>query len=775
LKRFFRFLGRLFVLLVVLAAVTIVYLNVRGFPPWLKQVVVDQLSRYGYAMQFGSIRLDLVRGAVATDAVLADAKEPEQVLATIDEVQLLWSWRRLVAKQNPLDAIRIANATLSVPTPSDEVGPSQFTALQAYATVKFEDDGAIQIDQLTGVYCGIALHVTGRVKPRAATPGEAMTKPGAGKSQFSFVTKALRELNSLGITAPPQLDLDFDLDLARPLDGRVKARLRGADFGYRNLHIDSAVVNVEMHDGAITIPQFLVTLANGEVSLHGRYDVGMGGFDLHFASTIDPTALAPALPRNVADELRELRVSESPKIGAHYVLSPETGSLPLLTGTVDTGALEFRSVAFHAIHFAFENQGPEVKVSDAKIVTAEGQLTGHGQYHIESSDFSYELDSTLDPRKLLPIMTPIMRQIVEPSWFDRPPHIVASVSGDFVDPDAFAYDAQLSARQCSYRGVRLKSAEAKLRLRHSKLDVQDLVLAREEGELRGTLLADFNNHQVNFDLETTANPTEMAPLLGPKAGQVMSPYRFGPRTSAKMRGMVDLDVQANSAWTAEVANDDFSYWRFTADHATANLVFTNNTLQINNFASDFYGGKLRGRAGFVFSGPDVSYDFDFSAERTDAQAVLSALENLQSKVTGLLSGQATISGHGSDLGSLTGRGQLEVTDGVLWQAPVFGIFSEILGNTKATSVKATFTIANKVVSTDDMRAAAGAFTAEARGQVGFDGKLDFRVDAQFLRAWPGIGWISPIIGKLLEYKVGGTIGEPKYRAVNLPKELLPNK
>ena len=770
-----KFLARLFVFVVLLSAASIVYLNLRGFPPFLKQFVIDELSRYGYAMRFGTIRLDLLRGVVATDAVFADAKEPDQALATVDEVQLLWSWRRLVRRQNALEAIRIANATVSIPTPADEVGPSQFTALQAYATLKFEDDGTIQIDQLTGVYCGIALHVTGRVKPRAATPGERVKKAEAPKSRFTFVTKALRELNSLRITASPQLDVNFDLDLARPLEGTVKARLRGTDFGCRNVHLDSAAVDVEMHEGAITIPQCLLTMASGEISLHGRYDLAMGEFDLQFTSTIDPTALTPALPRNVAEKLRELRVAEGPKITARYVLSPETGSLPLLSGTVDTGRLEIRNVPFQSVRFAFENQGPEVKVSDVVIVTEEGQLTGTGQYHIESSDFSYQFDSTLNPRNLLPLMTPVMRQIVEPSWFDQPPHIVASVSGDFVDPDAFAYDAQVTARQCSYRGVRLKSATARLQLRHSRLDVQDLVLARSDGELRGTLLADFNNHQVHFDFETTANPTEMAPLLGPKAGQTMSSYRFGPRTSAKARGMVDLDEQANSAWTAEVANDDFSYWRFTSDHATANLVFTNNTLQINDFDGDLYGGKLRGHGVLTFSGSATSYHFEFSAERTDAQAVLSALENNPSKVTGILTGKTTLDGKGSELASLTGNGQLEVTEGILWEAPLFGIFSQILGNTKATSVRATFTIADEAVHTDDMEVAAGAFTAQARGQLGFDGKLDFVVQAQFLRAWPGINIISAILGQILEYKVGGTVAKPSYRPIHLPKELLPNK
>jgi hypothetical protein len=74
-----------------------------------------------------------------------------------------------------------------------------------------------------------------------------------------------------------------------------------------------------------------------------------------------------------------------------------------------------------------------------------------------------------------------------------------------------------------------------------------------------------------------------------------------------------------------------------------------------------------------------------------------------------------------------------------------------------------------------MEISAGAFTAKSRGQLGFDGKMDFRVQAQFLRAWPGINIVSKFLEVLLEYKVGGTIGDPKYRPVNFPKELLPSK
>jgi len=183
---------------------------------------------------------------------------------------------------------------------------------------------------------------------------------------------------------------------------------------------------------------------------------------------------------------------------------------------------------------------------------------------------------------------------------------------------------------------------------------------------------------------------------------VMHPYRFGPRTQATTRGMIDFVNPTNTAWMAQVANDGFSYWKFTADRAQANLIFTNNILRISDFDADFYGGKLRGQAVFALTN-SVDYRFDFNAERCDVQAMLTAVHpEKKSRVTGTLSGRMNLSGQGSDLGTLRGNGNLEITDGVLWEAPLFGIFSQILGNTKATNAKATFTIADQAVVTDDL-------------------------------------------------------------------------
>jgi hypothetical protein len=767
-----KLLGVLLGLLLAAAIFCLAYLYLAGFPEFLKNFIVQQVNERGVAFQFQKMRLDLFRGVVASDAVLADARAPQEPWAQIDEIEFQWSWRRLIHRENPLTAIRIANAVISVPTPPDEQGPEKFTATDAYAIFRFRDDRTIEVDRLTGVYCGIRLFVTGRFKPLAASAAAPM--PASPEQRFRFVTKAVRELKSVRVTRPPQLDLDLDIDAGRPLEGGFAARLSGYDMLYRGLAVDSALVNVEMRGGAIEIQQATAKLYGGDVSIKGRYDIAMSRFDLQMTSSTDPTAFAAVLPPKPAKIFRELHVRENPNIVVSYSLSPETGSLPQLTARVETSGLDFRGVDFSSIKFTLESKGPEVKFSYVSVVTPEGRLVGSGQYDMESTDFNYEIDTTLDPTKLLPIMTPQMRRIVEPARFETSPHIIATVSGDFVDPDAFAYDAQLSTERCSYRGVALNRASAMLRLRQSKLDVQDMVLIRPEGQLRGTLLADFNEHRVQFDIETTANPTEMAGLLGEKAARIMKPYRFGPITSATAAGLVDFTNETRTAWTAQVANNGFSCWKLTTDRARAQLVFTNSTLQINDFDADFYDGKLRGRADFAFGYPDVTYRFKFNTERVDVNKLLYAMRDRESKITGFLTGSAELKGKNADWAALEGTGNVEVTDGILWEAPIFGIFSRIVGNTKVTSAKASFAIANETVTTDDLRFSAGAFTGASSGKLKFDGSLDFHVEGQFLRSVPLLNIPGIIIGKILEYKVGGSLSDPGYRAVNLPKELLPH-
>ncbi len=151
------------------------------------------------------------------------------------------------------------------------------------------------------------------------------------------------------------------------------------------------------------------------------------------------------------------------------------------------------------------------------------------------------------------------------------------------------------------------------------------------------------------------------------------------------------------------------------------------------------------------------------------------------EVSGRLAGRLALYGGGADPAALKGDGDLEIREGILLQLPLFGIFSRILneispglGQAKATSARATFTLADRSVKTEDLLVEAGAFTLKSSGTVGLDGALDFRVETQILRQVPLLNIASAILGKIFEYKVGGTLSDPSYRPVRFPKEILPH-
>jgi hypothetical protein len=812
------YLGKVIGALLALTLLALAYLHAVGFPSWLTSIVAGQLQRAGIAAQFGSVRLVLFRGVVATDVVLADAAKPETPLARIDELALHWNWGRLAHRRNAVDTIRVANARVAVPTPSDRVGMEFFTAENASAVLRFDEDGTIQLSELTGVYCGIKLRVRGTLKPRAASAAPAPSRPlpptdKVVAQQFVAVTKVVRELNRLQQTFPLELAVNFAVDLGQPFaTQQARAWLHGAGLQYRGVQADSVAVDVQLTNGVIEVQQCDLKLYGGTVTVTGRYDMVAGQFDLQMASTTDPTAFAPVLPMSAAAELRQLKLKRNPKIVMRLMLSPETGSLPQVQGSVETGGLEFRGVKFNSIQFAVTSKERELFFSDALVVTPEGRLTGHGQFHVESTDFAYEFDSTLDPTKLLPLMRPFMRRWVEPCWFETSPHVTAKVSGDFVDPDMFAYNATVTADRCSYRGVPLERASASLRLRRSKLDVRNLVLGRQDGELRGELTADFNAQRVSFNGHSTAAPAPMAPLLGEKAARTMEPYRFGSNTTARASGVVDFADPKQTAWTAQLANDGFTFWQFMADHgeatlafenevlkmqlaasglawwklkadrATANLSVTGGVAQVEDFNADFYGGKLQGIATFTGVGTNAEYRAELVAERCDIHKMLESSRGKTSEASGWLTGNLELRGRGSDLAAMQGEGSMEIVDGLLAEVPLFGIFSQVLnslapglGSTKVTSARCAYTIADQAVKTDDLIVDAGAFTLRAHGKAEFNGKLDFRVKLQFLRLLPGFNLLwDIIIGNIFEYKIGGALAEPNYRPVNLPSEIMPH-
>ena len=151
---------------------------------------------------------------------------------------------------------------------------------------------------------------------------------------------------------------------------------------------------------------------------------------------------------------------------------------------------------------------------------------------------------------------------------------------------------------------------------------------------------------------------------------------------------------------------------------------------------------------------------------------------------GTLDGTLVItSANSDDFRSWDGYGSARLTEGFLWNVPVFGVFSPIIDAivpgeslSGVTAAEGTFSITNSVVHTRDLQVRAPAFRLNYTGQVDLDGNLQAVVEAEILRdAWFFGKVVSTVlwpVSKAFEAKVSGTVSQPKTTLRHFPKFML---
>ena len=134
--------------------------------------------------------------------------------------------------------------------------------------------------------------------------------------------------------------------------------------------------------------------------------------------------------------------------------------------------------------------------------------------------------------------------------------------------------------------------------------------------------------------------------------------------------------------------------------------------------------------------------------------------------------------------SWNGHGNLSLRDGLIWDIPIFGIFSDVLngmvpglGSSRASAGTCTFVITNGVIRSDDLDIRSTGMRLQYRGTLDFQGQVNARVEAGLLRdMWlvgPVVSTVLWPVTKLFEYKVTGSLGDPKAEPVYLiPKVML---
>jgi AsmA-like C-terminal region len=539
-----------------------------------------------------------------------------------------------------------------------------------------------------------------------------------------------------------------------------------------------------------------LTLTNAHAELYqGRFDasaaLNVATRDLTFTgvSDFDAQKTLPLLTQGGREWLEQFGWTNPPLVHASGKLTLPAWTnrqpdwrgevLPTLGlyGDVKTAEAAFRGVPVSAasLHFAYSNM--TWLIPDLVATRPEGGL----QLATESDDrtkrFHFKFHSTIDPKSARHLLPHDTQQAVDLIEFTQPPDIDAELWGQWHDPDQLGGTAVITLTNFSLRGQSATYLHATLQYTNQFIVITDPRIERGGNEYLTASALGIDPVAKLAYLTNGIGIFEAEPFfkaIGPKVFEVMQPYQFGHAPTAHAHGTIPLTEDPVADLHVILDGGPFHWMMFNLDQISGGLDWVGNKLFLTNVQAAFYQGNLTGAATFDFS-PHEGADFNFGLQitNTDLHAFMADVYTGTNHLEGLLSGALTVTNaNTSDLRSWNGSGRLELTNGLIWDIPIFGIFSPILdrlqkglGESRADKGSAAFTITNSIIYSDDLQFSAPAVEMLYRGNVDFSGNVDATVQARLLHALPVVG---PLVSTalrpftwLFEYKVTGTLAQPK--------------
>ena len=579
--------------------------------------------------------------------------------------------------------------------------------------------------------------------------------------------------------------LDWKLELARVESAGIRLESLSASGGWQ-----SPRLQVNTWEGR---------LYGGRLFGSGAMDAGTRRVNLMVSSEIDPQRLAPVLPENIGPWLKQFQWETPPRL-----LGKISGTIPV--GTNGTpGWAEWNETLEIAAHFSVGrfsfrgipmlSAGSDVVYSnqswffpDLQISRPEG--TGRVEFFHDERSLEYRcrIFSKLDPNAFRPLLGTNVAGMLDLVKLGAPPEIHAEIRGRRGRPETTEVTAEIGLTNIVFRGEAADFLKCSLQYSNSFYRVRDLWLGRGERFIKSPQV-DFDARSGSFyftNVYSTYDAMSVTRAIGAEVHAAVEPYQFAEPPVVVLNGVLAGPRPEDADLHFQVDGGKFHWLNFDLETASANVHWVGDSLVITNMQGKGYRGELGGWAGFDFSKqPGTDFKFDLAFADIDLASFMAGIRpGSTNRPEGILHGNLVVtSANDRDDKSYQGYGQVNLRDGLLWEIPIFGVFSPVLnaiipglGKSKMREAAGHFTITNSVIFSEDLEIRAAAVSLLYRGSVDFQQQVNARVEAEVMKDAGAFGKVVSFVftplTKLFEYKVTGTLNNPKTVPLHIPRLLL---
>jgi hypothetical protein len=587
-------------------------------------------------------------------------------------------------------------------------------------------------------------------------------------------------------------------DAFKPFDGQVEATLEGVTSVYGT--VDRFAFSSQWQPPNLNLGGVHAQLFGGHFNARAGANMDARRVDADIESSFDVHQIGILVGPGSQRWLRQFGWGTPPQVRAQVSATLPDWSLPLeqwpdamdstltVAGSVSSWPAAFRGVPASSAELHF-NYGKGIWfIPDISVQRPEGEVFLTYVEDTESHGFFWEGRSSIDLMALKPLFTESQFKAMNLFHFNSPPVIAGNVWGIWHGEDSLGLRVVVDAKDFQFRGETIAEAHLPLAFTNEWLTSTEAVIRHEDQPVE-VAQAWFNTREMRLYLTNALariDPGVVGRSIGPMTAEILEPYHFGKPPKVIVNGWLDVTDTDQADMTFQVEGGPFRYWRFNLDSVSAGVHWKGPSLSINDLHGQFYRGQIQGVLDADFTpriGTDISYRIAIT--NTDMRPLMQDISNATNRLEGTLSGELNISHlNSSDWKSWQGNGRMNLKQGLIWDIPMFGIFSTVLNsvvpgiaNSRAEEGNATFIITNSIISTKNLDIRASAMRLYYTGTVDFEANVNARMEASLFRDWwlPGkvFGLALTPLTKLLEYKVTGTLGNPKSQPLYmLPKVLL---
>ena len=780
----------------------LLYLSTIGLPqPWVERIT-DQIEGSGIAVSIQRIRYVPPWGIVLRDTRVFLSAADQYPAVTADEVLIQFRLRDLIRREwlSARIFIKDAEANVNLVEPLRDLhAPEVLRVDLFYSALELAPD-QVTVHALRGELRGLQLYAEGVAQwaSRPVEPGPRQRidqqwetwreEPPAG------VATAIRELKSLQFGDESVASLDLALDW----NAEERVRLSSAGsiqaLSYQGLRFDQARYELTISNRVVDVSLLQLLADNERLEASARFDWGEDHAEAYIFSDLRPVYWRNLLPTVVREPMERFRINAFGATEVELVIGPSAWEKlgQGVRGRINAESIEAHGVWMDSFQANVLRIGPSVEVFEIDAVLGQnkgqGPARGHATFNLDDGTYYGEVVASFDPQVVLPVAgySRIAAEIIQQIAFDETlPEIDVAFSGNVFDDPLFHFSGDIRGQDFVYAGSRIDSFDSTFQVSNRVMRIEPLLATRPEGQVEGWYQMDFNNQWIDLDVSSSIDPRALGRIAGGAVERILRAFRFEGPVTVDLAGRVDYGQHKETDYVAIGQGENVGWRWLIADHCSLEWIAKGDAILLTNLTASLYGGTLEGVVEMTRVGGDdsVQYWTDGSVSGVSFAALTRDLRQVETELQrGDLSGRFTLEGAAESdwRASLTGEGRVRIQDGEIFQIRLFGGLSELLGRVYPrlgfavqSDVRSEFTIAERKISSDEIRLTGNIISLRGWGNYHLDDRLDFTVQVQPLRRGflvDAVRFVTYPVSRLLQFSLDGTLSEPQWRMDPLPRD-----